>query len=133
MVKFIIAGEPKAKQRPRIGKWGAYTPEMTVQYENWVKECYLSQLKNKSLEGEIRANITAYFGISKSISKTKRVDMAAGRIRCTKRPDADNIAKIVLDSLNGIAYDDDSQIVELNVKKYYSEKPRVEVELEEIL
>ena len=133
MVKFIIPGEPKAKQRPRIGKWGAYTPEMTVQYENWVKECYLSQLKNKSLEGEIRANITAYFGIAKSISKTKRADMVRGKIRCTKRPDVDNIAKIVLDSLNGIAYDDDSQIVELNVKKCYSENPCVEVELEEIL
>lgn len=133
MIKFSIPGEPKAKQRPRMGKWGAYTPAMTVQYENWVKECYLSQLKSKSLEGEIRANITAYFGIAKHISKTKRIDMSAGRIRCTKRPDADNIAKIVLDSLNGIAYDDDSQIVELNVKKCYSENPRVEVELEEMV
>ena len=36
----------------------------------------------------------------------------------TFKPDADNIAKLVLDALNGVAYDDDSQVVELTVKKW---------------
>ncbi len=46
-----------------------------------------------------------------------------------KKCDCDNIAKIILDSLNKIAYDDDKQVAELEVKKFYSSNPRVEVEL----
>lgn len=50
-----------------------------------------------------------------------------------KKPDLDNIAKIILDSLNGIAYKDDSQVVELNIsKKYTEDEERIEFELEEI-
>nr|DAQ86101.1 MAG TPA: Endodeoxyribonuclease RusA [Caudoviricetes sp.] len=47
-------------------------------------------------------------------------------------PDADNIAKAVLDGLNGVVYADDKQIVELKVIKAYAEVPRVEVTIEEI-
>ncbi|MFL8231041.1 RusA family crossover junction endodeoxyribonuclease, partial [Clostridioides difficile] len=56
-----------------------------------------------------------------------------GLIRPNKKPDLDNIIKSVADSLNGIAYKDDSQIVEVVSKKYYSDRPRVEVELEDII
>lgn len=131
MIKFTIQGEPKAKARPRVGRFGTYTPQQTVQYENWVKECYLLQCKNTHLEGQLCARIIAYFGIPKSTNKKNRTAMLRGDICCTKRPDVDNIAKIVLDSLNGLAYDDDSQVVELNIRKMYAEEPRVEVELYE--
>ena len=47
--------------------------------------------------------------------------------RPTKKPDLDNIIKAIADSLNGIAYKDDAQIVELKSKKFYSDTPRVEV------
>jgi hypothetical protein len=33
--------------------------------------------------------------------------------------DCDNIAKTVLDALNGVAYNDDKQIIQLEVGKYY--------------
>jgi len=56
-------------------------------------------------------------------------DAIAGRINPTKKPDADNIAKIILDGCNGILYKDDSQIVKLISEKKYSENPRVEVEI----
>lgn len=50
-----------------------------------------------------------------------------------KKPDSDNIAKIVLDSLNKIAFDDDAQVVELTVvKKWTEEQERIEFELEEV-
>ena len=57
--------------------------------------------------------------------------MDFGIIRPTKKPDLDNIAKAVLDSLNGIAYKDDSQIVSMVVSKKYSNRPRVEITLKE--
>ena len=50
----------------------------------------------------------------------------------TKKIDCDNLAKIILDSLNGIAYKDDAQVCELLVSKYYGDEPRVEVKLYEI-
>ncbi len=46
------------------------------------------------------------------------------------KPDTDNISKAVCDSLNKLAFRDDSQITTLIVKKYYATIPRVEVEIE---
>ena len=129
MISFIIPGKPFGKQRPRHGKGITYTPEETVNYENWVKHCFLDS-KCQKLEGEIRAIITAYYLIPKSASKKKKEKMLNNDIRPTKKPDSDNIAKSVLDSLNNIAFDDDSQIVSLQVEKYYSDEPRVEVFME---
>ncbi|GIW49185.1 MAG: phage protein [Caloramator sp.] len=126
-IKVVIEGEPKGKARPRVTKAGiAYTPQETVNYENWVKLCYQTQTKKK-FEREVHARIDAYFQIPKSTSKKKAELMEEKEIRPTKKPDVDNIAKIILDSLNGIAYKDDSQVVSCLVCKYYSEKPRVEV------
>lgn len=51
--------------------------------------------------------------------------MLQGKILPTKKPDCDNIAKIICDALNGVAYDDDKQIVALKVTKIYSDEPRV--------
>lgn len=123
---FVIPGEPMGKQRPRLGKCHIYTPTVTVNYETLVKMEYHNQV-NRMLEGEIEAKIIAFYSIPKSASKRQRELMIAGLVRPTKKPDADNIAKIVLDSLNGIAYRDDSQIINLMVEKYYDETPSVAV------
>ncbi len=58
--------------------------------------------------------------------------MLQGIIRPTKRPDWDNIGKIVSDALNELAYHDDSYIVDARVRKWYSDTPRVEVEITEL-
>lgn len=131
MIHFVIPGEPKAKARPRVTTKGiTYTPKSTVEYENWVKQCYLVKYGQTMLEGEVKATIKAYFGIPKSISQKRKKLMIDGKVRPTKKPDTDNIAKSVLDSLNGIAYKDDSAVVALQVDKYFDENPRVEVTLE---
>ena len=57
--------------------------------------------------------VTAFFEPPKSISKKKRAEMLEGKIWPAKKPDSDNIAKVVLDALNGIAYHDDTQIIKL--------------------
>ena len=53
--------------------------------------------------------------------------MLDNKIYPTVKPDTDNIAKSILDALNGIAYKDDKQVVTLSVKKRYDEVPRVSV------
>ena len=58
--------------------------------------------------------------------------MLTERVYYNHKPDLDNLAKIILDSLNGIAFDDDKQVVKLEVEKYYSDRPRAEIWLTEI-
>lgn len=129
---IIVEGKIKGKARPRVFNGRAVTPKDTVNYENWVRLNYKEQ-SGKYLEGPIKANIIAYYKIPKSYTKTKRLACKQNIILPTKKPDIDNIAKIIIDSLNNIAFHDDSQIVHLTViKRWTEEQERVEFELEEI-
>lgn len=134
-VSFEIPGEPMGKQRPKFahnGKFSrAYTPKETVNYESLAKLCYMEEAEGFKFpdDSELCLRISAYFSIPKSASKKKRQLMLDGKIRPTKRPDIDNAAKIVADSLNGVAWHDDSAIVDLWVSKFYSDRPRVEVRI----
>lgn len=131
MIYLEIPGEPVAKGRARITKRGiAYTPAKTKNYEVLVQELFIIS-KQGFLEGPLKADIKAYFTISQSKSKKQKEQMAAGEIKPTRRPDLDNVAKSVLDALNGLAYNDDSQIVELNISKQYSDRPRLELTIRE--
>ena len=132
MIYLEIPGEPVAKGRPRVMRSGiTFTPKKTMNYEVLIKELFIIS-KQKMLEGELQACINAYFQIPKSASKIKRAQMESALLRPTKRPDLDNIAKSILDALNGLAYQDDSQIVRLVVEKRYAEKPRVELTIQEV-
>ena len=119
-VTFTIIGKPCGKGRPRFSTAGgyarSYTPAKTVEYENLVRMEW-EKSGAKKLEGAISATINCYFPIPKSVSKKKREAMDGAFY--TKKPDCDNIAKIILDALNGLAYDDDSQIAMLDVLKIY--------------
>ena len=131
MITLTIPGEPVAKGRPRVCKFGTYTPVKTVNYETLIKELFIIS-KQDQLQDMLSANIKCYFKIPKATSKKNKVLIDCSRLRPTKKPDLDNLAKICLDALNGLAYDDDSQIVELTVSKWYSNEPRVEIEISEV-
>lgn len=129
---FTIIGKPQGKARPRFTKAGhTYTPTSTALYENSVKSAFF-KAKGVIMEGEIRAVITAYYPIPKATSGKVKQDMLDEKIKPTKKPDCDNVAKIILDALNKIAYNDDSQVVELVVNKRYGEVAKVVVELTEV-
>ena len=135
-VRFTILGEPKGKGRPRFNtKTGhAVTPKDTVNYETLVHMEYVSQCKEVKFPDDamLDMRIKAYYSIPKSTSKKKKALMLAGEIRPTKKPDMDNVIKIIADSLNKIAYRDDTQIVDCQVRKFYSENPRVEVTIKTV-
>jgi len=128
-LKFTIDGEPTGKARPRVTKFGTYNMETTVLYENLVQISYKQQCK-EFFEGSLIVTITACFGVPKSVSKKKRALMLDGHIFPNKKPDIDNIAKIILDALNGIAYKDDTQVIWLVVRKKYDERAHVDVSIE---
>ena len=137
-VEFIILGNPQGKGRPRVvtrGKFSkAYTPEQTIAYENLVKVEYELQTdRYKFSDGAfLEMRIEAYYSIPKSVSKKRRAMMVSGDLRPVRKPDMDNVAKIIADSLNGIAYRDDTQIVTCKIYKYYSDDPCVKVTLTEL-
>lgn len=136
MVRFSVLGEPQGKGRPRFAKVGGfvrtYTPDQTVVYENLVRTEFRRQCGNNTRfndEDRLDLRILAYYAMPKSTSKKKMDLMVRKQIRPAKKPDMDNIVKVVADSLNGVAYKDDSQIVDTMVRKFYSDKPRVEVSI----
>ncbi len=135
-IEFTVPGEPVGKGRPRFNRWSgrAVTPYKTVNYENLVRFHYVTQCKEDPFPEKqmLKLDIKAYFEIPKSASKKVKTAMAAGELKPTKKPDLDNIYKVVADSLNKVAYHDDSQIVSGSIEKHYSEEPRIEVSIEEL-
>ena len=134
-IKFIVFGKPQGKARPRFRKIGnyvsTYNPKQTTEYEKLVKSSAIEQCKdklNKQYTGLVKMSIKAYFKPNKSISK-KQYNLLIGKEHL-KKTDSDNIAKIICDSLNGVAYKDDSQVAYLEIEKYYAEEERVEVIIE---
>lgn len=133
-VHFVIPGKPTGKGRPRFNrKTGrTYTPKETAVYERAVQKAYLATSYGVCLTGPIRAKITACYSIPMSWPNKKKEAALSGKILPTVKPDLDNVAKAVLDALNGIAYDDDSAVVQLIICKSYAYPPCVVVALEEM-
>lgn len=135
-INFTVLGEPKGKGRPRFCRntGHAITPEDTVNYETLVKMEYTQACGEQMFPDDamLDMRIKAYYSIPKSASKKRHAAMLSGDIRPTKKPDMDNVIKIIADALNKIAYRDDTQIVDCQVRKFYSEKPRVEVMIQTI-
>lgn len=134
-VQFTVYGEAKGKARPRFSRVSGhtYTPKDTLYYESHVMNSFTTANPDwKPSDKAIMAYITVFTSIPKSTSKKKRVLMLKQLIYPKKKPDADNIMKSIFDSLNGIAYVDDCQIVSIAYNKLYDEQPRVEVTLTEL-
>lgn len=139
-IVLIIDGNPFGKQRPRVVRTGkgasrAFTPEKTMQYESYVKVLYRQKYGRHTSfkeDDELHLDIKAYYEITKSTPKYLKEMMITGVVKPTKKPDVDNIIKIIADSLNGVAYKDDKQIVACSCQKFYASNPRVELVLSKV-
>ena len=132
-MKVTVTGRIRGKARPRVYRGHAFTPIETKTYENIIRCAYQNQ-SNIYYEGAIKIKIDIYHKIPKSYTKKRVSDIREGKELPTKKPDIDNIVKIILDALNGLAYKDDTQVIELNVKKYYTEEEeRIEFEINNVL
>ena len=139
-VNFVVPGKPQGKARartfynPRTKGMSSMTPEKTVLYENLIATCFMQTAGQERFPDDayLSATVIACYEPAKSTSQKKRQEMLSGQIRPDKKPDIDNIAKSVLDALNGVAYRDDTQVVELHARKLYSSQPCVMVRIEKI-
>ena len=136
VIEFIVWGEPQGKERPRMTRSGhAYTPQKTRTYEAEVvssfrRDCPGFVPWEKGVP--LRVRIRAVYAMPQSASQTAKAKMLAGQKRPTKRPDLDNVEKIIWDSIRAMCFHDDSQIVEASCTKEYGKEPRVEVTVKEI-
>lgn len=137
MIAFTIPGQPVAKGRPKFARRGAhvvaYTPAKTAGYENLVKLAATGAMAGRDpsaapieLVVELRMQIPA------SWSNKRRALAAAGAIRATKKPDADNILKGIKDGCNGIVWRDDAQVVRIVLSKSYADQPGANVAVREV-
>lgn len=129
-LSFTIDGAPVAKARPRFTKTGAaYTQKKTKDAETAVCLAFVRRfgLPDKTPSLPVALEVTAFMPIPKGTSKKKKALMDGQKIPHTKRPDFDNLAKLVCDALNGVAWEDDGCIWSACVKKVYSISPRIEV------
>jgi Holliday junction resolvase RusA-like endonuclease len=133
-VTFMIPGSPVGKARPRFSHGHAYTPEKSAQYEKLVRALYRATANGVKWEKPFPVKVTILVAhqIPLSTSKKRRAEILSSGSRPILKPDADNVAKIILDALNGTAYDDDTQVVRLIVHKSYSDgSPHVLVTVED--
>lgn len=138
VIEVLLAGAPIGKGRPRFraitarsGRTFAsiYTPAATRRYEGALRYAAQQAMGARApLEGPLHVRVTATFPVPPSWPKRKRADALAGIVRPAKKPDADNILK-VLDSCNEVVFRDDAQVVDAHIVKVYGAKPSLRIEV----
>lgn len=136
MINFTVYGEPVAQGRPKFttvsGFAKAYDPAKSKDYKHYVRFEALKVKPDVLLDGALQLRVVTYRSIPKSFSKKKTELALNGNLRPVTKPDIDNIVKGIKDSLKGVIWKDDSQVVSLEGSKWYSDNPRVEIIIKEV-
>lgn len=140
LIQLTVPGEPKSKLRHRTfiegGVFKSKTPTKTVNYETLIAEMFIiNHPRFIPLDGPIAIGLKMFMKVPPSDSKKKQAAKLSGEIRPTKKPDFSNVLKVVEDALNGRAFNDDKQIVEIlpGCGKWYSDRPRIEITIQRAL
>lgn len=130
-VEIVLFGTPRGKGRPRFNRrtGHAHTDGKTASYEAALRFAGGEAMAGRApFQGEIEIEIISYVSPAKSWPKKRILAALMDLLRPTKKPDGDNLAKMV-DALNGVCWGDDSQITDWAIKKRYDETPRLEVKI----
>lgn len=121
----------RGKGRPRFMRNGhTYTDNKTVAYENLIKSSYLKHTDYIS-DKSIKLSMYVCFAPVKSDTKKNRLLKLSRKVWPKKKPDVDNVVKVVLDALNKVAYHDDTQVNEIQVIRHFDEQERLIICLKE--
>jgi Holliday junction resolvase RusA-like endonuclease len=131
-VVFTVEGPPQGKGRPRFRRAGnfvqTYTDSRTKAYEQTIRAYAQRAMgSTRPLEGAVAVDLFIRLPTPSSASKRLKEALLRNEQLPTKKPDIDNVIKIYLDAMNGIIYEDDTQVVRLSAKKGYSLVPGVDV------
>ena len=125
MINIYVAGQPVGKARPRVTRTGrVYTPTKTMKAEASIQDAAREAMQGQQpMEGPVYVSAAFNMAIPTSWTKGKQTQARNDELMPTAKPDLDNLAKTILDALNGIVYRDDSQVVQLAISKRYSDQP----------
>ena len=136
-IHFQVEGDPKGKGRPRFSRAGkftrVYTDKQTLDYEALIKFFAAEAMGSTDpLETPVSVFLYIRHGVPQSYSKKRTEACLSGLEQPCKKPDIDNVAKTYLDAMNGVVFLDDTQVINLHVKKVYSAVPGVDVMVMEV-
>lgn len=128
-MNITIFVEPKGKARARTvskegGKTWVYTPTATAHAENIIRDRVMQCKEFYGTEVPIRLKAIFYLERPKTTPKK--------RVYPVVRPDWDNLAKLLTDSLEKFIYKNDAQIVDCYIQKRYGFPPRIELNIEQL-
>ena len=136
MITIELEGKPIPLHRPRACKRGAFIQMYNDQepimneYRWLIKGMFNAPIYTVPM----RIGVTFFMPIPKATPKARRAEMLANILRPMSRPDLDNLLKFILDCMNGIVYEDDSQICELGIiEKRFGLEPKTVVRIEPLL
>lgn len=135
-MKLVFEIEPVEQARPRATRMGRgirlYDPKKVSVYKKQLAMMCKFQYKQAPLTGPLMVEMNFFRHVQSSVSKKERKLRLSGSHRLVVKPDTDNYIKSSLDGLNGLLWEDDNQIVDLIAHKYYSDNPRVEIEVTQL-
>jgi len=132
--KLVVLGNPRAQGRPRARHAGRfiqiYDDPKSAKEKKKIEVIIQEQAPDKPLDCPLRVDLYFYlprpkghYGTGRNAGKLK----ASAPLNHTKKPDIDNLRKLIMDSLTGIFYRDDSLVCEGLTRKVYSDRPRIEI------
>lgn len=132
MIEIVLLGQPRGKERPRGTKTGRfYTAPKTRDYEMMLRTAAAEVMGNRPpLDFALHMDLRVVMPIAQSWPKKRQAAARAGTELPTKKPDLDNIMKMI-DALNMVVWIDDSQIVSTNILKIYGDKPGLWISVKE--
>lgn len=128
MIMLIVEGKPVSWQRAGRNGKRSFTPPKVKHQEDVIRAVYMNQSGEK-LQGAIEAELTFIYEPPKNLSLKKKLELM-GQPKLT-RPDGDNLAKLVLDALNEVAYPDDSRVYKYTSQKIYGPEAMTIIQLKE--
>jgi Holliday junction resolvase RusA-like endonuclease len=128
-MKVVFDIAPVVASRPRVTRWSTFFPKKYSQFKLDMTEL-TKDITFTPTDSLLYSQITFFVAMPKSWSKKKKLDR--GGKFCDNNADIDNYCKAILDSLEGVYFENDKQIVMIRAMKYYSHNPRIEYQQTEI-
>lgn len=124
---------PVGKARPRFSHMTGvcYTPAPTRKAEAMIQSIANAK-KLPKLDGPIAFRVVFNIPIPKSWPGWKKDAALLEQVLPTGKPDLDNLCKLLFDALQGICFNNDSQLVYGNCRKRYSDSPGITLRMEKL-
>jgi len=136
MLDIFLEVTPTPKARPRMARSGqVYNTQKTCQAEKDIKfliSAYMSKEKIQITKKPVIVKIRFNYVYPRVMSKSDKLLADLDMLYKITRPDIDNLAKLTLDSMNGLVYFDDGQVVRLVCEKKYSKREGIDLKVIEI-